>query len=308
MRLADRKRFMTTILICPQCATRYETVADIPAEGRKVRCSQCGTIWHVMSEHDPVGEAASAYKDEAGDAGAGPASAGVQPPEPPLDDDEIVFRPEGGGTSAAAGLSTAVKQEPWPLTSPERRGLERPEARPKPVAFGIAPAPPVGTGVLKPPASIASREPLLERSGRARVLAGWAALGVVIIGIGFVLFAAPEAVVRALPGTARLYAMMGIAVNLRGLAFDKVAYDWIDEGGRQALDVTGEIVNLTQNAIEPPPVLFALRDDKSAEVFQWAARVREQPLAAGERAEFSARIPSPPGAVRSLEVRFARGE
>lgn len=35
------------ILTCPQCATRYQTdAAQFPAQGRKVRCTKCGHVWH----------------------------------------------------------------------------------------------------------------------------------------------------------------------------------------------------------------------------------------------------------------------
>lgn len=317
---ADRRRteVMNTVLICPQCATRYETAADIPAEGRKVRCSQCTTIWHVMPEHDPVGEAASAYRDEAPHAPAA-AEPTVTPAARPLDDDEIVFRPdpEEDGKPPEASAQEPPKEAPepvketaklWPAASPERRP-ERPETRPTPVAFGSGPLPRPASDPPKPSAmatSYLSRGAVMSK--RAGIIAGWAGLGLGIAAVAIGFFAAPQAVVAALPGAARLYDRMGIAVNLRGLAFDNVTYNWIEQGGRPALDVTGEIVNLTGRAIEPPPVLFALRDGEAAEVFQWAARVRDEPLAAGERAEFSARIPSPPGAVRSLQVRFARGQ
>jgi predicted Zn finger-like uncharacterized protein len=42
------------ILTCPECATRYEVDgAKFPAEGRKVRCKNCGHVWHQTGEqHD----------------------------------------------------------------------------------------------------------------------------------------------------------------------------------------------------------------------------------------------------------------
>jgi predicted Zn finger-like uncharacterized protein len=46
---------MPTVLICPNCSTRYETAAVIPPEGRKVRCSKCNTVWTAMRD---AGEAA----------------------------------------------------------------------------------------------------------------------------------------------------------------------------------------------------------------------------------------------------------
>jgi predicted Zn finger-like uncharacterized protein len=44
------------ILTCPQCQTRYQTVAaQFSPAGRKVRCAKCGTVWH-QSAPDPEPE------------------------------------------------------------------------------------------------------------------------------------------------------------------------------------------------------------------------------------------------------------
>jgi predicted Zn finger-like uncharacterized protein len=38
------------IIECPACTTRYDIKADLPAEGRTVRCAKCGTVWRAMPE------------------------------------------------------------------------------------------------------------------------------------------------------------------------------------------------------------------------------------------------------------------
>jgi predicted Zn finger-like uncharacterized protein len=38
------------IIECPVCATRYDFKADLPSEGRTVRCAKCGTVWRAMPE------------------------------------------------------------------------------------------------------------------------------------------------------------------------------------------------------------------------------------------------------------------
>lgn len=41
------------ILVCPNCAARYEVDGtQFPAEGRKVRCKKCGHVWHQQPEPD----------------------------------------------------------------------------------------------------------------------------------------------------------------------------------------------------------------------------------------------------------------
>ncbi len=36
------------IIECPSCTTRYDIKAQLPAEGRSVRCAKCGNIWRAM--------------------------------------------------------------------------------------------------------------------------------------------------------------------------------------------------------------------------------------------------------------------
>lgn len=38
------------IIECPACTTRYDIKADLPPEGRTVRCAKCGTVWRAMPE------------------------------------------------------------------------------------------------------------------------------------------------------------------------------------------------------------------------------------------------------------------
>ncbi|PZO01074.1 MAG: hypothetical protein DCF30_08370 [Hyphomicrobiales bacterium] len=42
------------LIVCPSCASRYELdVAKLGTEGRKVRCANCQTSWHVVPEAFP---------------------------------------------------------------------------------------------------------------------------------------------------------------------------------------------------------------------------------------------------------------
>ncbi len=38
------------IIECPACVTRYDIKAELPPEGRTVRCAKCGTLWRAMPE------------------------------------------------------------------------------------------------------------------------------------------------------------------------------------------------------------------------------------------------------------------
>lgn len=82
------------IIICPDCATRFEVpAAALPAAGRKVRCAQCGHVWR-----------------------AGPA-ADLDRPAPPEPPRPRAAEPELVGAEAAAAAQAArpiVSDEPPP--------------------------------------------------------------------------------------------------------------------------------------------------------------------------------------------------
>ncbi len=38
------------IIECPACTTRYDIKAELPPDGRTVRCAKCGTVWRAMPD------------------------------------------------------------------------------------------------------------------------------------------------------------------------------------------------------------------------------------------------------------------
>ena len=39
------------IIECPACTTRYDIKAELPPDGRTVRCAKCGTVWRAMPDN-----------------------------------------------------------------------------------------------------------------------------------------------------------------------------------------------------------------------------------------------------------------
>ena len=70
---------MATLIICPNCDTRYETKAVFPPEGRKVRCSKCSFVWQAQ----PVTMPEPAVKMPPPPPQPAPAARPPQPPSPP---------------------------------------------------------------------------------------------------------------------------------------------------------------------------------------------------------------------------------
>ena len=70
---------MATLIICPNCDTRYETKAVFPPEGRKVRCSKCSFVWQAQ----PVTMPEPAVKMPPPPPQPAPAARPPQPPPSP---------------------------------------------------------------------------------------------------------------------------------------------------------------------------------------------------------------------------------
>jgi hypothetical protein len=134
----------------------------------------------------------------------------------------------------------------------------------------------------------------------------WLALAFAVMGLGAMLYFDRGLTVRTLPGAATLYARLGIPVNARGLEFDNVTYKWDqDSAGRPRLGVTGEVRNITRDPIPVPTVVLEFLDADRGKLYHWTSTVAVNTLPAGETTPFSATVPGPPDAARSLRVRFA---
>jgi hypothetical protein len=111
-------------------------------------------------------------------------------------------------------------------------------------------------------------------------------------------------VVRLLPQTATFYRLVGLEVNLRGLAFKdiKVSNETVD--GKPVLVIEGMIVGETAKPVELPRLRFSVRDAQGAEIYAWNAVLEQQVLNPGERANFKSRLASPPPEGRNIDIRF----
>ncbi len=295
------------ILECPNCETRYEIPAEIPPEGRKVRCSSCEHVWQATPENQPKQDVSL----------------------PTFDDEEIVFKDDSGneatpdvGTDAGSNAESGSELDEGKAAEQTTEGLAA-EAD----AFSETAMEEAFTAAMDEsatesaetdadanlPAEVAESPPIVIGKAKRRsvdmfgpVPAGWAALVLLVAGLGAYVYFQRVDVVRAFPGAAAAYERMGLPVNVRGLEFDKVQYSWETSAGRQVLEVHGEIINVTSEPLKVPTIVFGLRTKEKVEVYQWAADVRSELLPANQRTAFSAHIPTPPKSIRDVLVRFAK--
>jgi predicted Zn finger-like uncharacterized protein len=254
------------LIVCPSCASTYTIEADLlGAEGRRVRCAACRREWFVDRADPVAAPAIAAYEAVVADI------SGVLR-SPPPGDAGFAIDP---GTDGAASIEHA---------SGYTAGVWRP------------PPPPIAR-----PAAGRARPGRI--SGNARNVWRTAiAAGLVLFVGGLAL--ARDSVVRALPGTAKLYAAVGVPINLRGLEFRGVRPELVTEGDNRTLMVEGEVANVTRKAQDVPPIAVAIRNKGGQPLYSWTVDPPRERLEAGETLAFRSRLATPPADGHEVFVRF----
>jgi predicted Zn finger-like uncharacterized protein len=282
-------------LICPHCTTSYAiNPATLGTAGRTVRCSRCKETWLARPEDaiemadampatmpNPAQPAAPAANDAAADWEA--LAHEEEGQDAPVVDSPSISagwpaegegsQPSGDTDWPSAARQDAEDHAEVPITTHGQR-LAR--------LFRL-PSPP--------------RIPFMPSVGLPTACA---AMGALILAL--MIWRAD--VVRLLPQTAVFYKMVGLEVNLRGLAFKdiKVSNETVD--GKPVLVIEGTIVGESKKPVELPRLRFSVRDAKGAEIYAWNAVLEQPVLKPGERAYFKSRLASPPPEGRNIDVRF----
>ena len=278
-------------IVCPHCTTSYAiNPATLGPGGRTVRCSRCKETWQARPEDaiemaSAVPAMAESSQSTANDAAA-EWEALAQEEEgqdaPVVDSPSISAgwpaegegsQPSGGSDWPSAARQDAENHEEIPITTHGQR-LAR--------LFRLPSLP---------------RIPFMPSFGLPTACA---AMGALILAL--MIWRAE--VVRLLPQTATFYKMVGLEVNLRGLAFKdiKISNETVD--GKPVLVIEGTIIGQTKNPVELPRLRFSVRDAQGAEVYAWNAVLEQSVLKPGERAYFKSRLASPPPEGRNIDVRF----
>ncbi|AWB21722.1 hypothetical protein DA075_12985 [Methylobacterium currus] len=212
---------------------------------------------------------------------------------------EYTLDPEQIGPGGRT-VRCAACREPWFVSAPAAEpgpGLSPPGEAVFSAAGTSAPRRAGARAAQAIAAGAASRRGL---AGAALAVAG---LGAVVVAL---LPAGRDGLVRALPQAARLYAGIGLPVNLRGLAFrDVAAYQVPDTSGAGRLVVEGDVVSDSKQAVPVPPLRIELRDEHGQVVYRWTAEAPRTQLEPEESARFRAELPNAPAKGRAVLVRFA---
>ena len=114
-----------------------------------------------------------------------------------------------------------------------------------------------------------------------------------------------EAIVRAVPASASVFAAAGLPVNLRGIRFEGVTSTTSEEPGGRVLAISGILANTGKTSVPVPAVIVALRGPDGRDVYSWGAAAPKAELAPGETVVFRTRLAAPPDTARDVMLRFA---
>jgi predicted Zn finger-like uncharacterized protein len=269
-------------IVCPHCTTSYAiNLATLGEAGRTVRCARCKETWLARPE-DAIEAALQPAMAEAGDsAGHHDAAAGWNEAARGGEQAPVVESPPIAGDWHDASSTSkedwiALVRDANPEEAPERAGW-----------FGRF-----------------KRKPRQENSRRGRHFSGLstacAAMGALVVAL--IVWRAD--VVRLAPQTASFYKMVGLNVNLRGLAFRDVKVTTETVEGKPVLVIEGVIVGESKKTVDLPRLRFAVRDAQGAEIYAWNSVLEQTTLNPGEHTSFKSRLASPPAEGKSIDVRF----
>jgi predicted Zn finger-like uncharacterized protein len=296
-------------IICPSCQTSYDvSAASLGDGGRSVRCVRCRNVWFATAEPEPpaaetadadaVSAAASVYGRVSEPPPAAEPAAGDQPGEESSFDIDPNLAARAADRSARmsddadAGWDAALAAHDAPPLAPDSGDTG---------ASVVVHEP--GADIETFAARRARRAPGKHAGGgpRRRSLAIVIAPLLLING-GLVLWRSD--VVRAMPQTAPLFSVIGLGVNLRGIALTDVTSSRETNDNVSILVVQGTITNISRQQLDIPRIRLALRNAGGAEVYTWTVLPERPVLAPGESEPFQTRLASPPADGRDVVVRF----
>ena len=325
---------------CPACSTRYEMPdGSIKAEGRKVRCASCKNVWQAYDTPKVDIPSIELQDIELQDIELQVQNIGQnigQNTAPVLSDSDVnsvmprvnlkVERTTDDDLMASADEVLDNSQDDidalFDTPSAEEFGGVLTE---EPII--VAPKPVTRIGAIqnwfadkthKRRELKASRQALrsvevlesakasrtaknTKKSKKLPLAASAAALIFVTLGLGVIY---RESVVTSLPQSAKLYQMVGLPVNLRGVIIQNVSSHIVLEQGNPELTIEGEITNVTRQSAKLSRLRFAIRSENGREIYSWKATADKPILESGESIKFRRKLSAPPEEGHDVLVRF----
>ncbi len=144
----------------------------------------------------------------------------------------------------------------------------------------------------------AKRSPARRDRGMA-----WAILAGFVVALASGAYFGRQYVVDTWPPASRLYALLGVPVlpvNRLGFELANLTQVTENEAGVAVLKITGDIVNITDEARPAPRVRIGIRDGSAKEIHHWTAAPLAAKVAPGGVTSFVTRLENPPAEARDM--------
>lgn len=151
--------------------------------------------------------------------------------------------------------------------------------------------------------------PTLRGAPVRRAALGWGLLVLLVVGLVGTVYAGREQIVQWWPPAYRLYDVLGIQVAdldaAGGTAFEVRGISTRRDDGADGsrLIVTGQVVNLSDEARPPPAVQVTLLGEDDEPLQRWSFQPAAERLAPGEAAGFETVVTDPDPAASYLSIR-----
>jgi predicted Zn finger-like uncharacterized protein len=303
------------LIVCPSCASSYDLdPAVLEPNGRQVRCVRCRTVWHaepsradkLLAAAEALGPAKSQDIAEApADLSAGARADAIDPSDWAVESAAVEPDQEADAQVAEALEPGAEGSGPPTVAAPSIAPVDLDAGRPP---IDVDPAQPAQA--VRPAQndveSYAARFSRRGAKGRRRVwsLSRLQTAILALLVVDAIIVRWRGDIVRLLPQTASFYALIGLPVNLRGLAFDAVTTSTEQHEGVPILVVQGAIVNRTSAVAGVPRLKLAVRNAAKQEIYSWTASSPRTTLAPYQAVAFRTRLASPPSEAADVLVRF----
>lgn len=225
------------IVTCPACETRYavDDAALGGADGRRVRCADCGNVWHYSPEGAAIQKAIAELTAEAGATAAGRTS-GPRPTNPT-------------SAPAMARPSIPLPRPAAPLSTETLRTEPRIEGQPHPAG---------PTAMARP--SVQVELPAAARRRRTRIRG--LLLTILAVGVVLLIIMARDRIMTMWPQTVPVFAAVRLA-QLPGSGLDVTV---TPTRTSDSLLIAGSIVNTAATARRVPRMRVTLQDGNKIDI------------------------------------------
>jgi len=306
-------------IVCPHCTTSYMIdQASVGPAGRTVRCARCKATWFAggpnSTPEQSVSEGTASMDSVTAEAEAQSSAALLAPTATVLTGAPVSVAAADGDFGAVASQTLAEVKIAAPSVEPPIRDstfASSETGAAEPIAIDNAPSlvPPPDAGNTEFDSedieSFAARRQRLQALRKEkRRSSRWTAVILLLLAFNVTILGARNEVVRYLPQTASLFAIIGLPVNLRHLKFDEIKISKELQDGVNMLTVHGFIVSISSKAAQVPRLRFAARNATGQEIYVWTALPSRSILGPRERLEFTSQLASPPADASDVMVRF----